>query len=326
MCYSSPLCNLQQTLSSSNAMVIIIRPVNYLVHATFQRTSTWPGPSSAVVFRALGLSVLLTTVTELPVLPSRPNHTLESLFCRPTTRHYLPYKQKSLDGPLPNWKIAKMQAMQSAMAVKRARQKRTSRSGAPGQPPPVIITRDQLTPPKQNSSLSYFNVGAAFILIGTFMLATSLMPDDILGPNWTSLVPVGCLLIALGVIMVTINQIKEKREEAQLESYVRQRLGKSMSGNPLVRSPTSEIINNQLSVPRELTTPLLSPTSESNHQLTVPEEVTAPLVRSPTTESTNLLTIPEMQSVWTRVVFALDAHWEKWHHLWSLFWVPVCYF
>ena len=43
---------------------------------------------------------------------------------------------------------------------------------------------EQIKPPKQSYSLSYFNVGAAFIIIGTFMVLTSVIPENFLGQNW----------------------------------------------------------------------------------------------------------------------------------------------
>ena len=69
------------------------------------------------------------------------------------------------------------------------------------------------------------------------MVLTSIIPDDILGSNWTSLIPLGIFFIILGVIMVVINQMRTRAEEQELEQYVQQRLGKSISGAPLVRSP-----------------------------------------------------------------------------------------
>ena len=150
-----------------------------------------------------------------------------------------------------------MHAMQSALAIKRERQKRASRCAGNSAPLPVL-TREQLKPPEQTYSLTYFNVGVAFTLMGTFMVLTSFIPDDILGPNWTSMIPIGknflgghcnelmenaatgTLFIILGVIMVTINQIRTRSEEKQLEEYVHQRLGKSASGAPLVKTPVPD--------------------------------------------------------------------------------------
>ena len=52
--------------------------------------------------------------------------------------------------------------------------------------------------------------------------------------------PTGILLIFLGVIMVAINHLRTKEEEKDLEKYVQQKLGKSLSGAPLVKSPIQE--------------------------------------------------------------------------------------
>jgi len=127
-----------------------------------------------------------------------------------------------------------------ANAIKREREKRASRCGAGAQPLPTL-TREQLKPPKQSYALTYFNVGVSFFLLGTFMILTSVIPDNYLGSNWTSLIPFGCLFIILGIIMVTINQVQTRSEEKHLEEYVKLRLGKSSSGAPLVRTPTIHI-------------------------------------------------------------------------------------
>ena len=77
------------------------------------------------------------------------------------------------------------------------------------------------------------------------MVLTSIIPDDILGSNWTSLIPLGLFFIILGVIMVVINQMRTRAEEQELEQYVQQRLGKSISGAPLVRSPADNATEKQ---------------------------------------------------------------------------------
>ena len=54
-----------------------------------------------------------------------------------------------------------------------------------GAQPLPTLTREQLKPPKQTYALTYFNVGVAFFLLGTFMILTSVIPDNYLGSNWT---------------------------------------------------------------------------------------------------------------------------------------------
>ena len=73
-----------------------------------------------------------------------------------------------------------MYGVQSAIAIKRERKKRESVKGGAKAPLPVI-SRAQLKPPVQKANLTYFNVGASFILIGSFLVLTSVIPDDILG-------------------------------------------------------------------------------------------------------------------------------------------------
>ena len=130
--------------------------------------------------------------------------------------------------------------VQSALAIKRQREKRANNEQGVHAPLPVI-PRSYLKPPDQKSNLTYFNVGASFIIIGSFLVLTSVIPDDFLGPDWTSLIPIGILFVIIGIIMVTINQIQTKREEKQLENYVKTRLGKSTSGNPLVFSDSRDL-------------------------------------------------------------------------------------
>mgnify|MGYP001305157548 CR=1 FL=1 len=62
-----------------------------------------------------------------------------------------------------------MYAVQSALAIKRAREKRASKSG-PVHQIPAEVKRDLLKPPEQKGSLTYFNVGVAFILLGKIRL------------------------------------------------------------------------------------------------------------------------------------------------------------
>ena len=78
-----------------------------------------------------------------------------------------------------------MYGVQSAIAIKRERKKRESVKGGTKAPLPVI-SRAQLKPPVQKANLTYFNVGASFILIGSFLVLTSVIPDDILGMNLES--------------------------------------------------------------------------------------------------------------------------------------------
>ena len=130
--------------------------------------------------------------------------------------------------------------VQSALAIKRQREKRANNEQGVHAPLPVI-PRSYLKPPDQKSNLTYFNVGASFIIIGSFLVLTSVIPDDFLGPDWTSLIPIGILFVILGIIMVTINQVQTKREERELENYVKTRLGKTTSGNPLVFSDSRDL-------------------------------------------------------------------------------------
>ena len=61
-----------------------------------------------------------------------------------------------------------MYAVQSALAIKRAREKRASRSGPVAQIP-ADVKRELLKPPEQKGSLTYFNVGVAFTLLGKIL-------------------------------------------------------------------------------------------------------------------------------------------------------------
>ena len=72
-----------------------------------------------------------------------------------------------------------MYGVQSAIAIKRERKKRESVKN--NKAPLPVISRAQLKPPVQKANLTYFNVGASFILIGSFLVLTSVIPDDILG-------------------------------------------------------------------------------------------------------------------------------------------------
>ena len=79
-----------------------------------------------------------------------------------------------------------MYGVASALAMSRARracERKKRKSVKNNKAPLPVISRAQLKPPVQKANLTYFNIGTSFILIGSFLVLTSVIPDDILGMN-----------------------------------------------------------------------------------------------------------------------------------------------
>lgn len=137
-----------------------------------------------------------------------------------------------------------MHAVQSALAIRRERTRRKSlreskkgKKGDEHRPSQASLDINEalIEPPKQKGSLTYFNVGVAFVLIGCFLIFPAFVPNDALGPDWNHLLGIGIVLVVLGCIMVAINQMKTNSEETALEKYVTNRLTRTKSGNPLIK-------------------------------------------------------------------------------------------
>ena len=148
----------------------------------------------------------------------------------------------------------KMQAMQSAMAVRRQRtrweeQKKDKLRRA---------SRDTLSTPRdsivslegkvyfnqktENKSMfgqvTMFHVGIVFIVIGLMLVITALMPgyvennsekrkNDILGT--------GSVFVFIGGILTTVSRFISNNEERELNEYIHSRLARSKSGHKVLK-------------------------------------------------------------------------------------------
>ena len=145
-----------------------------------------------------------------------------------------------------------MHAVQSAMAVRREREKREQRrqsqirrssSKSPrasdashasadhsaGQ----LATEDPIekAPNPAESSMTAFHLGVVFILLGFLMVFSAMITNSMTGNNnWSSLLGVGVTFIIVGLIMVMVNRIISAREEEELAKYVSQKLARTRSG------------------------------------------------------------------------------------------------
>ena len=151
-----------------------------------------------------------------------------------------------------------MHAVQSAMAVRREREKREQRrqsqirrsssksprasdashqseAGQAAAKAPALAD-DQNEPESKaphptESSLTAFHLGVVFILLGFLMVFSAMITNSMMeNNNWSSLLGVGVTFIIVGLIMVMVNRIISAREEEELAKYVSQKLARTRSG------------------------------------------------------------------------------------------------
>lgn len=98
---------------------------------------------------------------------------------------------------------------------------------------------------ESNVGIGMLHIGVVFIVLGGFLLASGLMPDDFdkfeweyfikLSTWWNELVVTGAFSLLLGVFLIILNKFISGREEANLEEYVARQLTRSKSGHMLIR-------------------------------------------------------------------------------------------
>ena len=141
-----------------------------------------------------------------------------------------------------------MHAIQGAMAVRRAREKREQRrsskhknKGEGGDPAADGGVGSQLSleyvdhAPKTESCMTAFHLGVVFILLGFLMVFSSMISGSVKESDWSQLLGVGATFIIVGLVMVMVNRIITEKEEEELTRYVHHRLARSRSGQALVR-------------------------------------------------------------------------------------------
>ena len=71
-----------------------------------------------------------------------------------------------------------------------------------------------------------------FIVLGTILIITSLIPGHVRTDQWDDLFGTGCFLFLIGGLLGLINRMVSKGEDEKLNSYVQRKLARSKSGLP----------------------------------------------------------------------------------------------
>lgn len=141
----------------------------------------------------------------------------------------------------------KMHAIQGAMAVRRAREKRETRRSSQkqnrldgdGDGESQLSLEFVDKAPKTESCMTAFHLGVVFILLGFLMVFSSMISGSVKESDWSQLLGVGATFIIVGLVMVMVNRIITEKEEEELTRYVHHRLARSRSGHALVRCTES---------------------------------------------------------------------------------------
>ena len=155
-----------------------------------------------------------------------------------------------------------MHAVQGAMAIRRARQKRAQRrqsdkrrqqKGDDGSRRPSCMSRDveSATPdkPKPGTSMTSFYIGIVFMLFGFLLIFSSMVPANVVNADWSRLLGVGVTFLLIGLLMVMVNRILSAQEDEELKRYVAGRLARTGSGQVLCRNRDPSIDFTKLAPP-----------------------------------------------------------------------------
>lgn len=93
------------------------------------------------------------------------------------------------------------------------------------------------------TSIGMLHIGVVFLVLGTFLLGSGLLPAQITTIKgskksnswWNELVATGLFALFVGVFLIILNRIIAKKEEDDLEEYVQRQLTRSRSGHRLER-------------------------------------------------------------------------------------------
>lgn len=91
----------------------------------------------------------------------------------------------------------------------------------------------------QVTSIGLLHIGVCFLVLGLFLIGSGLLPDDLLswktGGWWNELTMTGIFVTAVGILLIGLNKIVSRKEEQELQDYVRSQLTRSRSGHRLER-------------------------------------------------------------------------------------------
>nr|XP_045588005.1 uncharacterized protein LOC123749923 [Procambarus clarkii] len=154
--------------------------------------------------------------------------------------------------------MVKMQAVQSALAIRRQRSRREDQRRAKERresraslstPRPSVVSLDgrvYFNEERENKRLlgqvTMFHVGSVFIVIGLMLTITSLVPGYVRSTTperRSDLLGTGCFFVFLGGVLTTISRFVSNNEEKELNKYIKGRLSRSKSGHRLVRDAES---------------------------------------------------------------------------------------
>ena len=149
-----------------------------------------------------------------------------------------------------------MQAVQSALAVRRQRNRREEQKRAKlrrqsgtsiGSPRSSVVSLDghvYFDEDRENKKIlgqvTMFHVGGVLILIGLMLTVTALIPGYVRSTTpekRSNLLGTGCFFVFIGGVMTTISRFVSNNEEKELNQYIQRRLARSKSGHRLVRDP-----------------------------------------------------------------------------------------
>lgn len=98
---------------------------------------------------------------------------------------------------------------------------------------------------ESNVGIGMLQIGVVFVVIGVFLLGSSLIPHDFDNWKWQNiftktawwneLVITGAFSLLLGIFLIVLDKFISKREEDDLTKYVEGQLTRSRSGHRLVR-------------------------------------------------------------------------------------------
>ncbi|XP_060522889.1 uncharacterized protein LOC132699915 isoform X1 [Cylas formicarius] len=143
--------------------------------------------------------------------------------------------------------------LHSAMAIKRQRRQRevAKRRAAERRLSSKTNSMDSMEhlPTKRSSfnntesyqvtSIGLLHIGVCFLVLGLFLIGSGLLPDDLLswktGGWWNELTMTGIFVTVVGLFLIVLNKIVSRKEEQELQDYVRSQLTRSRSGHRLER-------------------------------------------------------------------------------------------
>lgn len=145
-----------------------------------------------------------------------------------------------------------MQAVQSAMAVRRQRsrweehrmgQMRRSSRASLTSPRDSLVSIDGKVyfDEKAKSKTMYgqvtmFHVGIVFIVIGLMLVTTGLVPGYVdKGKRKNDILGTGTVFVFIGGLLTTVSRFISNNEERELNEYIQSRLARSKSGHRIVR-------------------------------------------------------------------------------------------